>query len=729
MPWARVLLALLCVIFSGGATISRADPGAVLENIRVGLSPGSTRVVLDLDGPTGYRYQILESPRRLVVDLPATGLGFDLENVAWRGSPIVNVHSETIGQGDLRIIFDLDRAVEPSVFSLAPSGGQRHRLVFDLADAATASRPKLTALRLGRSEDHSRFVFDLDAAVKFAVTNSSTQPQLILELENTDVAPALLDVSLAGTPVSAISLVGTSRLVFTLSRPVEPRTLTLAPDEDRGHRVVLDLYPQDRMIAAAKPMYPADRGADQVTITLQGDGEHAEAGSVASRPAPHDGNSHRQSPAPPVSASDSITDSAEGGAVAFSGIWEQEWAVARQGGNQKFESTIEPRLDMELPDAMSLTAIGRLRLDTVNDLGPSVYRPFNYSAVNGPWYNNKDVGIDLRELYLDTSVGDIFMRLGKQQVVWGESDGIKVLDVVNPQSFREYILDDFDDSRIPLWMANIELPFGPDGSLQVLWSPDTTYHELAEAGTPYELTSPLIVPQRPEGIDVVLREPDKPDDPVGDSDIGARYRSIIGGWDISLNYFYSYADFPVPFQRLELQEGNPVGVLDPVYKRNHLAGGTASNAFGDFTVRTELAWNSDQWFTATDLARGGVEDSADVLSVIGLDWQGTSSRLVSAQWFYSRVLDYDPTIVRDRTEQIISLLLQQGWANDTWEFRALALHSLDYEDSLYQIKLKYWFSSRTELWVGADIFDGSSVGLFGQFDDYDRILFGFQYGF
>ena len=62
-------------------------------------------------------------------------------------------------------------------------------------------------------------------------------------------------------------------------------------------------------------------------------------------------------------------------------------------------------------------------------------------------------------------------------------------------------------------------------------------------------------------------------------------------------------------------------------------------------------------------------------------------------------------------------------------FRLLALHSIDYEDAMYQAKLKHWLSSDLEVWIGADLFEGDSFGLFGQFDDRDRFLLGFEYGF
>jgi len=60
---------------------------------------------------------------------------------------------------------------------------------------------------------------------------------------------------------------------------------------------------------------------------------------------------------------------------------------------------------------------------------------------------------------MDWLIGNGFaLRLGKQQIVWGETDGLKLLDVMNPQNFREFILDEFEDSRLPLWSVKYTVP-------------------------------------------------------------------------------------------------------------------------------------------------------------------------------------------------------------------------------------------------------------------------------
>jgi hypothetical protein len=76
----------------------------------------------------------------------------------------------------------------------------------------------------------------------------------------------------------------------------------------------------------------------------------------------------------------------------------------------------------------------------------------------------------LRELYVDTTLWDWDLRLGKQQVVWGTADGIKLLDIINPTDFRELNQNTMAESRIPIWMINAETNIGDSGNVQFIIS-------------------------------------------------------------------------------------------------------------------------------------------------------------------------------------------------------------------------------------------------------------------
>ena len=76
----------------------------------------------------------------------------------------------------------------------------------------------------------------------------------------------------------------------------------------------------------------------------------------------------------------------------------------------------------------------------------------------------------LREAYIDTSYNDWLIRAGKQQVVWGTADGMKLLDSINPTDYSEMAQNQMEDSRIPVWMLNADTQLEDGGNLQVVLS-------------------------------------------------------------------------------------------------------------------------------------------------------------------------------------------------------------------------------------------------------------------
>jgi len=436
------------------------------------------------------------------------------------------------------------------------------------------------------------------------------------------------------------------------------------------------------------------------------------------------------------------------GAVAadFSGTWQQQWSLDSHGNTQQFESRIDSEWNHSfsaLSRDWDMTLIARIKIDGSDQLGHSAEPSDNFSVINGPLLKSQHAQLDIREWYWDTEIAGSYWRIGKQQVVWGQADGLKVLDVVNPQSYREFTLDEFSDSRLPLWMLNIELPTGGDGSWQLLWIPDLSYHQLADAGSDYAFSSPLLVPQIPAQLlptlSAVSLKQHKPASPIKDSDMGLRYATFVDGWDLTANYLYHYRDAAVYYQSLTGPELNPNELkIDAGFERSHLLGGTASKAFGDFTLRTEVGYNSHS-FQLLDsqskqamlnlLRQQGVHQSAELSSVFGLDWQGLADTMISAQWFQSYLFGDHRDLQRSQQDHVLSLLYRQNFANESWEFEALALYGLDQQDTSIQLQLSYMLESNLELWLSTDLFSGPAPSMLGQFDQSDRLSLGFEWGF
>ncbi len=111
-----------------------------------------------------------------------------------------------------------------------------------------------------------------------------------------------------------------------------------------------------------------------------------------------------------------------------------------------------------------------------------------------PEFNNR---FDfLREVYVSGDVPlsptkSLFIKVGRQQVIWGRTDLFRVLDVINPVDFsRNNIYDELEDTRIPMFITTVEYRMGAskwfqDSNLQLVWNMEKFRpSNLGQCGTP-----------------------------------------------------------------------------------------------------------------------------------------------------------------------------------------------------------------------------------------------------
>src|SRR2546428_4327207 len=79
-----------------------------------------------------------------------------------------------------------------------------------------------------------------------------------------------------------------------------------------------------------------------------------------------------------------------------------------------------------------------------------------------PSFDHKSGGV-----YVSPSPPPVSLRLGRQQVTWGETDNFRALDIINPLDLRwHWSREPWEDIRIPLWMARAIYDIGKLGPLE-----------------------------------------------------------------------------------------------------------------------------------------------------------------------------------------------------------------------------------------------------------------------
>ncbi|WP_422677645.1 N-acetylmuramoyl-L-alanine amidase [Billgrantia desiderata] len=127
--------------------------------------------------------------------------------------------------------------------------------------AMPAQAAQVDNIRLWAAPDHARLVFDLSGHAEANVFTLDNPRRLVIDLEQSRLDTDLASLDLQGSAITAVRSGvrdGSGlRVVLELSREVEPRHFTLPPNDQYGHRLVVDMeYPGER--AVENPIDPIE---------------------------------------------------------------------------------------------------------------------------------------------------------------------------------------------------------------------------------------------------------------------------------------------------------------------------------------------------------------------------------------------------------------------------------------------------------------------------------------
>src|SRR5690554_5578341 len=123
-----------------------------------------------------------------------------------------------------------------------------------MAEAGT----RVESARVWPAPDHTRLVLDTAGKVSHNVFTLTSPPRLVIDLKNADLKADLSKLDLSGSPIRRIRSAprnGTDlRVVLDLENNIKPRSFQLEPNDQYGHRLVVDLIDEggSRLEKAAK---------------------------------------------------------------------------------------------------------------------------------------------------------------------------------------------------------------------------------------------------------------------------------------------------------------------------------------------------------------------------------------------------------------------------------------------------------------------------------------------
>ncbi len=230
--------------------------------------------------------------------------------------------------------------------------------------------------------------------------------------------------------------------------------------------------------------------------------------------------------------------------------------------------------------------------------------------------------MDMRELFVDFDVGNrLSFRLGRQQVVWGETDFFHATDVIHGYDFRwrSFYVPENEDVRKPLVLANITLDVPElDGSLQMIVRPGWDKDEWVGNSIPvfggrwsnnlgkgfpladHEVGGPaLFIPAGTLGASAIAGAVFNYQHPDGDADephYGFRWTGLLGEND-DIDYSFMYYHGQGGFQQDPILILNPAtSGLEFIFPVTDTVGATLSSYIPwlDITYRLEVAYTPNR---------------------------------------------------------------------------------------------------------------------------------------
>jgi len=433
--------------------------------------------------------------------------------------------------------------------------------------------------------------------------------------------------------------------------------------------------------------------------------------------------------------------------VTISGVIKNETAShLKMDEFMKIENTAQVGVEYRATDYLHLFGLFRFYYDGVFDVEKK------YERVKSELYRTDVTDDWLRELYVDILSDRLDVRLGRQQVVWGTADGVKILDAVNPTDMREFTLDDYADSRIPLWMLKLEYAPTLNGTAQFLFVPDFQANYIPPLDAPFTFQASKIGAERvAEWFKLMKEQGLKPEGPFSedleaermkdltDTTIGFRWLDVVGGFEYTLNFLYG---FYLSGANYSWVEGTTLN-LEKRYERIYLYGASFTKALtkgplSGLTLRGEFAYIQDVP-TYYDGPRGLAVTKMDNFNyVLGFDkYLGTNwftslqfiQFITSQDNYQGYELLFGPTLgPMDQVTTMLSLKVSTDFMHERLKPEVLVIYGLD-NDWKINPKVQFEILDSLVAIAGVHIFEGESKNLYGQFDDNDELFFELRFGF
>jgi len=381
------------------------------------------------------------------------------------------------------------------------------------------------------------------------------------------------------------------------------------------------------------------------------------------------------------------------------------------------------------PGQADYRGLSRLRPDLHLDLDIKVFK--NWKAlvsgrtffdvayeINGRDQYRKEVldeyekEAEFQEVYIQGPLlKNLDLKVGRQIVVWGNSDNIRVVDVLNPLDNREPGLVDIEDLRLPATMSKLDYYFGK-------WNlSGIAVHEIRFNKNPV-FGSEFFPFETP------LPEEKKPDSTFENTEYAMALNGVFSGWDISF-YWARFFNDQSHMERISLFQ------FEQHHSRLSMVGTAIDIALGNWLLKSETAYLKGMEFFALP---GEKKSRIDVIA--GIEYSGFTNTTISLEAVNRHIEDFDPALENppdSAKEDAFQGVLRYSadFLHDTLQVVVLlSVLGVDKEDGAFErFSVEYDVTDAFSVKAGLVAYQSGDNTLFGHIGDKDRLFLEAKYYF
>lgn len=320
--------------------------------------------------------------------------------------------------------------------------------------------------------------------------------------------------------------------------------------------------------------------------------------------------------------------------------------------------------------------------------------------------------LEFDEVYLEGSLtGNLDLKVGRQVVVWGKADNLRVTDILNPLDNRTPGMVDIKYKRLPVTMSKLDYYTGPwnlSGIIinEIRFDSNTVYNSDFYPGDTAAVTEIM-----PTNFALDTQQ------------FALAANGIFSGWDLSFYQAWVYDSRA----HVSYTSSTP----QRVHNRVSMSGLAGNIAFGNWLFKGESAW----WY-GLEYAAAPDEEFNRIEVMAGVEYTGFSETTLSIEFVNRHIVDFDqdleasPDYAQEDLQQTALMLSRDFW-NDIMQFKFIAsIFGFQGEDGAYErFQLEYDLTDHSTLTGGMIFYQSGDLYAFSEIEDNDRIFLEYSYAF